>query len=285
MTDDDPRGRDLLCKIALAHHLDFDFAAADGAWSGAGALPGRARARSTPTERLVVAKVRDFPRCAPGYSYNKLGVWLTSELFAGLLRLERGLNVTLDTAARLQVSEDGLRYTARLRPDAVWSDGEPLKAGDFAFAWHEIRRRGLATAHLLEDVADTSEIDDATLEIRLNKACPYFVYLLALPYLFPWPRHVCDQAGEAWLRPPRSVSNGPFVLAELAEHYGLLVANERWQGTGVETSPRSSFVQCPTTSIREPGNVAMSTSSSRAVRPTRATSSVDPVWGRSSSGS
>jgi oligopeptide transport system substrate-binding protein len=128
------------------------------------------------------------------------------------------------------VSEDGLRYTARLRRDAVWSDGEPVKAGDFAFAWQEIRERGLETAHLLDDVAETSEIDQATLEIRLNKPSPYFVYLLALPYLFPWPRHVCEQVGDAWLQPPHSVSNGAFVLAEQAEGHELLVANERWHG-------------------------------------------------------
>ena len=38
-------------------------------------------------------------------------------------------------AEKWEVSKDGLTYTFHLRKDAKWSDGKPVKAGDFEYAW------------------------------------------------------------------------------------------------------------------------------------------------------
>jgi ABC-type transport system substrate-binding protein/class 3 adenylate cyclase len=214
MTEDDPRGRDLLCKIALAHHLDFDFVAADEAWREAAARPRLPVGTRAVTERLVIAVVSFDDRFAPGYTYHNQGWWLTADLFSGLLRLERGLNLVLDAAAEIAVSADGLRYRARIRADAAWSDGEPLTARDFEFAWHEIRRLDLPTAHLLQDVADANALDERTFEIRLREPRPYFPYLLAMPPSFPWPAHVCERLGDDWYEPAHLVSNGRLRLVQ-----------------------------------------------------------------------
>lgn len=42
-------------------------------------------------------------------------------------------------AERWSVSDDGLTYTFHIRPDAAWSNGEPVTAGQFVYAW----RRGV----------------------------------------------------------------------------------------------------------------------------------------------
>jgi ABC-type transport system substrate-binding protein len=231
MDPDDGRASALLFKIALAHHVDFDFAEANAVWARAFASAAPAPTGRTASERLVTAVVPLVPWVpAPGHNDDVTGSWLTADLFSGLLRLERGLNLVADAAAELRVSDDGLRYRARMRSDAVWSDGEPLTAHDFVCAWHGIREQGLPTAHLLEDVAEATAVDDRTLEITLHAPRPYFPYLLALPPLFAWPRHRFEHLADAWLEPPSLVSNGAFNLAEQDENHALLVANERWHG-------------------------------------------------------
>jgi ABC-type transport system substrate-binding protein/class 3 adenylate cyclase len=226
MDSDDPRARDLLCKIALAHHLDFDFTAADAAWREAATRPLPALDAPAATERLVTA-VAYFNPFLPGFTYDTQGWWLTSDLFSGLLRLQPGLNLVLDMAAELTVSPDGLCYRAQLRPDAVWSDGEPVTARDFEYAWSEIRRLELSSAHLLGDIAETSAPDARTLEIRLREPRPYFPYLLATPATFPWPAHVSDRVGDDWREPPYLVTNGALVLVEQDDRRALLRANPR----------------------------------------------------------
>ncbi|MEX0776825.1 MAG: peptide ABC transporter substrate-binding protein [Phycisphaeraceae bacterium] len=57
-------------------------------------------------------------------------------LFETLLRTELpSTDVGLGTAQRYEVSPDGLTYTFHIRPDAVWSNGDPVRASDYIFAW------------------------------------------------------------------------------------------------------------------------------------------------------
>jgi ABC-type transport system substrate-binding protein/class 3 adenylate cyclase len=230
MEANDPRARDLLFKIALAHHTNFDFVQANTAWAEAFARRPLMPARVPSTERLVTSTDPDT-RFLPGHSYHLHEWWFTTQLFSGLLRLGRGLNVVPDAAAELTVSDDGLRYRARLRNDAVWSDGEQLTADDFVYAWDESRGRRLPTAHLLDDVAETATPDELTLEIRLHEPRGYFPYLLALPPTFAWPRHRRKELPDAPLERAQLVCNGAFALVEYEKKHALLAANDRWHGT------------------------------------------------------
>ena len=230
MGNGDPRARDLLAKIALAHHVDFDFTSADSAWVEACVLPDTSRRAHASNERIVIA-LPFRQNFAPGHAALPASVAITSDLFSGLVRLTRGLNVVPDAASEIRVSDDGLEYHATLRRDAVWSDGEPLIADDFTYAWDAMRTQQLESARLHDDIAEAIAIDDHTLTIRLHEPRSYFPYLLAQPYLFPWPRHRCEQSPDGWFSPPTAVSNGAFTLAEADEDGVLLVANDRWRGS------------------------------------------------------
>ncbi|MBE6019469.1 MAG: peptide ABC transporter substrate-binding protein, partial [Clostridiales bacterium] len=46
--------------------------------------------------------------------------------------------VDLGQAESYEVSEDGLVYTFKIRPDAKWSDGEPVKAQDWVYSWQRL---------------------------------------------------------------------------------------------------------------------------------------------------
>ncbi len=130
----------------------------------------------------------------------------------------------------MRVSSDGLEYLFRLKEGVSWSDGEPVTAEDFVYAWTKIREERAVTAFLLEDIESATALDDRTLEVRLRAPRPYFPYILAATWAYPRPKHACESLGDAWRKPENLVSNGPFVLAELNDDGALLSANPHFVG-------------------------------------------------------
>ena len=127
-------------------------------------------------------------------------------------------------------NEDGtvtLTYTLR---DASWSDGQPVTANDFEFAWKRCAdpANNAENAYLMgylanyDDIAqglaevDTlgvKAVDDKTLEVTLKQPTEYFNELLTLPAFMPL-REELVGSDDSWSKDPqRAVSNGPFTLA------------------------------------------------------------------------
>ncbi len=160
-------------------------------------------------------------------------------LFEGLCALdERTSQPVPAAAATWEVSADGLVYTFHLRPDLKWSDGSPLTAGDFVFAWRRALAPALAAeyayllyplknaaafnAGTLTDPAQLGVVapDDLTLRVTLERPTPYLPALTANPVWFPVNARALAAHGgatdrtNAWARPGTLVGNGPFTLAE-----------------------------------------------------------------------
>ena len=226
---DDRRSRETLFKIALVHHLAFDFGEAERAYDEAFACKVQPIEQPAPTERLVTALLRPNA-LAPGLEYIAETSALTAHLFRGLLIIDRDLNVMPSLAENFRVSGDGLTYMFQLREGTCWSDGEPLTAHDFVYTWERARQRSTETAFLLEDVERATALDDHTLEVVLREPRNYFPYVLASTYAYPWPRHLCESVGDEWHRRQPLVSSGPFVLKEMGDDSMTIVANPRWGG-------------------------------------------------------
>lgn len=140
-------------------------------------------------------------------------------------------------AASWEVSPDGLRYTFHLRPEAKWSNGEPVVAADFLFSYERILRPVLASeyAYMLFPVRGAEDFnsgktsdfasvgfsapDSRTLVVELASPTPYFLGLVAHQAWFPvHPPTILkfgkiDQRGTAWTRPENHVGNGAYRLA------------------------------------------------------------------------
>jgi len=151
--------------------------------------------------------------------------------YEGLLR-DSGEELIPGIAESYTVSEDGLVYTFTLR-DAKWSDGKPVTAGDFEFAW----KRGadpktaseymyiFESANILNakevgkgeksiDELGVKAIDDKTFEVTLSVPTDFFTQLCAYPTMMPVRADMVDNEG-AWAKDPaKAISNGPFVLSE-----------------------------------------------------------------------
>ncbi len=226
---DDRRSRETLFKIALVHHLAFNFGEAERAYDEAFACKVQPFEQPEATERLVTAQLRPSS-LAPGLEYISETSALTAHLFRGLLVIDRDLNVMPSLAENFRVSADGLTYLFQLRESACWSDGVPVTAHDFVYTWERARQLSTVTAFLLEDVERATALDDRTLEVVVREPRNYFPYILASTYAYPWPRHLCESQGDEWHTRRPLVSNGPFLLEQMDDDRLTMVANPRWSG-------------------------------------------------------
>jgi ABC-type transport system substrate-binding protein/class 3 adenylate cyclase len=229
---DERRARDTLFKMALAYHVAFDFEKAEEMYDEAFSCGVPEDPRLPSTARLETASGRpgDPGQLSPGEVYSTEGGYFAELLFRGLLMVDSELNVVPAMADNFRVSSDGLTYLFRIKEDARWSDGEPVTADDYAYAWRQMREQETRTAILMEDVETAEALDDRTLEVRLREPRSYFPYVLCSAWAFPWPRHRCEELGDEWAKPENLVGNGPFALVEYDDDHALLRANPHWAG-------------------------------------------------------
>lgn len=174
-------------------------------------------------------------------------------LFEGLTVIDEASSKPLPgAAARWDISADGLVYTFHLRPDAVWSNGDPVTAQDFVFSIERILNPKLASdyAYMLDVLAGAADytagkltdfsqvgakaLDDRTLQLTLARPTPYLLSLTAHQAWFPVHRASVLKAGAphargtGWTQPGALVSNGPFTLVEWKpDQHILVVKNPR----------------------------------------------------------
>ncbi|MEQ9634658.1 MAG: peptide ABC transporter substrate-binding protein [Devosia marina] len=137
----------------------------------------------------------------------------------------------LGAAESYEVSEDGLVYTFKIREDSVWSDGEPVTAGDFVFAFQRLMNPETAAgyAYLQYPIKNAeavnagemelselgvAAIDDKTLEITLENPAPFFLGALTHYTAYPVPQHAVEEFGDDWIQPENIVGNGPYTPVE-----------------------------------------------------------------------
>ena len=165
------------------------------------------------------------------------GATMLVHLFSGLAKWAEDANGALvivpDAAEELVEgveNEDGtVTYTYTLRDGLKWSDGQPVTAADFAFAWQRAASVELAADYgYMFEVVDgyddiwadeppegaqlnVKAIDDKTLEVTLANAVAYWNELLAFPTYFPVREDVV--ADEGWATDPATyVSNGAYTM-------------------------------------------------------------------------
>lgn len=187
----------------------------------------------------------------PALNSSVDGATMLAHLFSGLAKWaqdENGnLQIVADAATELPegvVNEDGtVTYTYTLRDGLVWSDGQPVTAGDFAFAWQRAASTDLAAdyGYMFEVVDGYNDIwatdddgnylnpdaklnvvavDEKTLEVTTANYVAYWNELLAFPTYFPVREDVVSN--DAWATDPSTyVCNGPYTM-ESWEHNSVI---------------------------------------------------------------
>ncbi|OYQ68167.1 peptide ABC transporter substrate-binding protein [Aerococcus sp. 1KP-2016] len=130
------------------------------------------------------------------------------------------------------ISEDGTVYTYKIKENANWSNGDPVTAGDFVFAWQRLVNPDQAASYsyladgiiqnateIINGEMEPSElgvkaVDDKTLEVTYAKPVPYLEGLLSMAPFYPLNQAYVEEQGENYATNSDTVlSNGPFTLA------------------------------------------------------------------------
>ena len=101
--------------------------------AGCGKESKEANSTDTSEEKVLRWNVGAEPTCIDPMIVGKESMQIVNNTFEGLMRTLNGEQVCA-MAESYEVSDDALTYIFHLR-DAKWSDGEPVKAEDFAYAW------------------------------------------------------------------------------------------------------------------------------------------------------
>ena len=153
------------------------------------------------------------------------------DLFEGLVMPDAKANLIPGAAESWTTSQDGKVYTFKLRQDAVWSNGDPVTADNFVYAFQRLENPDTAAeyASMLYVVQNAEEVnagkakpeelgiralDEKTLEITLKAPTPYFLELLTHQSTYPVNRASLEKLGVNWIKPGNLISNGAFTLAE-----------------------------------------------------------------------
>jgi len=221
-------------KLGLAYHTQFDYAEARRAFEEGFAQWQRAEMREPrtplpPAPHPLRVRWRSPYTLDPALCGEYVSSLVISQLFSGLVSTAPDLDVVPEVARRWEVSEGGRSYRFSLRPDARWSDGMPLTAHDFVFAWKRVLDPAIGdpTSGLLAikgaraayqgraadpDMVGMRALDDRTLEVELEEPVSHFLYVLTGVDAYPVPQHIVRTHGAAWIDVGTSVSNGPFRL-------------------------------------------------------------------------
>ena len=151
----------------------------------------------------------------------------------GLMQMDADGKAVEALAESYDLSDDGTVYTFHIREDANWSNGEPVTAADFVFAWQRAVDPDVASeySYMMSDIGqiknaaeiiagemDKSElgvtaVDDKTLKVELNVPVSYFTSLMYFPTFYPVNEAFFTECGDTFATSPDTIlSNGAFVM-------------------------------------------------------------------------
>lgn len=151
--------------------------------------------------------------------------------------------------------KDGkVTYTFKLRDDLKWSDGTPLTAQDFVYAWNRAADplTGADYGYMFEVIDGYDEVltmydkngklkddkkqlnvtasdDGKELSVVLKVDVPYFAELCAFPTYMPVKQDVVEANGDAWATNPKTyIGNGPYKVTEFSQSKIVMEKNEHY---------------------------------------------------------
>jgi oligopeptide transport system substrate-binding protein len=178
----------------------------------------------------------------PGAAADNFSFQLLQDLYEGLTVESATGEILPGTAASWTIDPSGTEYTFRIRGNARWSNGQPVRAQEFVAAWQRVvdPSRASQVSDDLRLIAGATQIiagrlppselgahakSDDVLVVKLERPAPYLPQILTHSATFP----VYSEASARSHSPDTWISNGPFVLS-------------RWMpGTQIALSQNSKY--------------------------------------------
>lgn len=175
---------------------------------------------------------------------------LFMHMYENLVTLDDDDNTAPGAAESWDYDEDTLTYTFHLRKDGVWTNGDPVTAKDFEFAWSQALNPDVASdyAYFLYFIKNAEKyfngevtwdevgvkvVDDYTLEVTLEQPTPYALFLFSFGTLAPINQRFYEAVGADRYSTEAQYfcTNGPFALTEWSHNDKIVMQkNDAWHG-------------------------------------------------------
>lgn len=175
---------------------------------------------------------------------------LFKHMYENLVSLDDDDNTVPGAAESWDYDEDTLTYTFHLRKDGVWTNGDPVTAKDFEFAWSQALNPDVASdyAYFLYFIKNAEKyfngevtwdevgvkvVDDYTLEVTLEQPTPYALFLFSFGTLAPINQRFYEAVGADLYSTEAQYfcTNGPFALTEWSHNDKIVMQkNDAWHG-------------------------------------------------------
>lgn len=199
---------------------------------------------------------QDPPDLDPQTTTDQVSMWIVNAIYDGLVRqqpdgtIKKGSGLAEDWT----ISEDELTYTFKLK-DAKWSDGTPITAYDFEYAWFRAIDPEVASEyayqfyHIVgaeeyntEVITDKEKVgikalDEKTLEVKLLRPTPFFLSLTSFATYLPAQKAAVEKYGDEFASAPdKMVYSGPFVIELWEKEQRLYLAKNQdyWDAASVK---------------------------------------------------
>lgn len=165
----------------------------------------------------------------PAFARTQAEIWITNQLFNGLVQLDDSLNILPDIAKDWTVSENGKQYVFLLRDDVffhkntVFEDStRVVKASDFEYSFSRLKDEKTASpgAWIMRNVSSFKAINDTLFEINLERPFPAFLGLLTMKYASVVPEEGFKN-GYNFRKNP--IGTGPFAFKLWEESVKLVL--------------------------------------------------------------
>lgn len=175
---------------------------------------------------------------------------LFEHMYENLVTLDDDDNTVPGAAESWDYDEDTLTYTFHLRKDGVWTNGDPVTAKDFEFAWSQALNPDVASdyAYFLYFIKNAEKyfngevtwdevgvkvVDDYTLEVTMEQPTPYALFLFSFGTLAPVNQRFYEAVGADLYSTEAQYfcTNGPFALTEWSHNDKIVMQkNDAWHG-------------------------------------------------------
>jgi oligopeptide transport system substrate-binding protein len=177
----------------------------------------------------------------PAFARNQNAIWMTNQIFNGLVQVDSALNTVPCIAKSWNISADGLTYTFELRTDVFFHDdplfkkgkGRKVVAQDFTYSFFRLIDPKVASSggwifsDKVKDINSFVAINDSTFQVKLLKPFPAFMNLLTAQYCSVVPKEVVEHYGKDFRNHP--IGTGPFKFKYWKEDEVLvLLKNEHY---------------------------------------------------------
>jgi oligopeptide transport system substrate-binding protein len=157
---------------------------------------------------------------------------IARDMFVGLVALSAEGRPVPGAATHWEVSADQKVWTFHLRADATWSNGDPVTAEDFVYAFRRLvdPQTGASDTSSVAQIVGALDlangrskdpmglgveaVDPLTLRLTLKEPRAALPLLLTDPTTFPLHRPTIERWGNLWTQPDHVVSNGPYTLTD-----------------------------------------------------------------------